>query len=534
MRRFLSLAAMTALAFTMHQGGTFAVQDDEANAGWMVFAPKNAGFSILVPSKPEERKIADDEIRYDVSLEPRTADLKFGYFDLPANDVQGKTAQGVLDMLMENVNVGGEKAQLLLKKKITVQNQHPGFEFLLQKKQGNDVEFERMRFVSPGGRRVFIVAMMGPKRGTLESPLAEGYFASFKIGAKGNVPPSPQIEPPPKPLPEPVIKDKTPPIKNDSTSRLQFRTFRDPREGAFSVQVPTGWQVKGGTVRPANLRVTTFRVEAVSPDGAVTIHLDMNEPGMVAPHPMLDALNIRDGGMYPDGGGGFIPVRRYTPGAEYMISMVLPKRNLQNLQVVSQREWKDLAEKMVAVPGFDQVHVGEVAYSFQRENRTYHGGALAATRTFESQPGGLRNWHCGTLAFYEAPADRESVAKGALLRMINTWQMDARWSLAMDATMKKSIHQLSQAGNEMSNLVSQSYWHKDKAYTGIFRADAEVRRGTVELRDPRTGEQYTMAKEPEADYFWIRPNGQTLATPDNRPPSIDAEPLVILDIRAKE
>ncbi|MFO0865562.1 MAG: HEAT repeat domain-containing protein [Gemmataceae bacterium] len=783
--RTLYVACVMAAALAC--AATTSYSQEAKEPAWQVFAPPGGGFSVLVPSKPDERKIGPDEVRYDVSLEPRIADLKFGHFDLPADEVKGKTAEAILDRLMENINAGGEKAKVLSKKKLPAQAGLAGYEILVGKGKGNDEEFERFRFLSGGDQRIYLVAMMGPNRETLEGAIAERYFGSFKLLRASAPNPAPTPTPTPKvapPTPTPTggqvpatpppgsdlekyitqlrnpqaktrsaaaqalgnlrsgakaavpalieaLRDSDPFVRNaaafslgsiheepekavpalvrlledsdpfvrsgaatglmlfrrdakpafaalvkalddedsgvrsaalgclgsigpdaqqpierfvkllqdsdkyvraaaalafadlgdqgssavpalikalgdeyagvrsgaatalgqypqaavrealtkaendaDQTVRSavamslrrmndspapgprsnpvvrpdppvppqtptevpgvvsrKYKTFQDPREGAFSVQTPAGWSVKGGTYRSANLRFTTFRMEAISPDRKMTIHLDVNEPGVIEPHPNLDQMNIRDGGMYPDGSGGFIPVRRYAPGGEYMIRYVMPGRGLAEAKVLTHRDRKDLVQAMVAIRGFDDVHAGEISYVFRKGDEEYRGAALAVTRIMQGQPGGLRNWHCGLAAFYEAPATHQSIAKEAMVRMLQTFRIEPRWAAGLDAAMKTTIGDISRASDDMASIISNAYWKRSRTYDGIFQADAVARRGIVELRDPRTGETYTMNNEPNANYFWIRPNGETRATADNDPPTQDAEPLMILEMR---
>ena len=322
-----------------------------------------------------------------------------------------------------------------------------------------------------------------------------------------------------------------PPSQPGASAILTYTTFRDPRESAFTTQIPSGWQVKGGAFRTPNLQVITFRVEATSPDRAVTIGLIYNEPASLQPNPALAALGIREGGFYPDGRGGRTPVRSYAPGARYLTQYVLPKRGLVGLHTGQELAWPALAQALVAVPGFDQVHAGEVAYNFRRAGKDYRGGALVVTRIFTSQPGAPSLWHCEFLAYFEAPVAREKSAVAAVVRLLDSWRITPHWAAGVDMALKRSIQTTTRSGQDIARLISNAYWLRDRTYRGIFRADAEARRGVVQLRDPRTGQEYTMTRGPQAEYYWIRPNGQRIATLENASPTYDAEPLIIIDVR---
>jgi len=57
-----------------------------------------------------------------------------------------------------------------------------------------------------------------------------------------------------------------------SREGLQFVSFRDPREGSFTVDVPAGWKTAGGLFRSSPL-VSRTAVETDSPDGLTRIIL---------------------------------------------------------------------------------------------------------------------------------------------------------------------------------------------------------------------------------------------------------------------
>ena len=51
---------------------------------------------------------------------------------------------------------------------------------------------------------------------------------------------------------------------------LRYTRWQDPKERAFTVEVPTEWSIEGGTLRPSSL-LAQASVNAVSPDGRVDL-----------------------------------------------------------------------------------------------------------------------------------------------------------------------------------------------------------------------------------------------------------------------
>ncbi len=522
------------------------VAPQPAAAGWQEFTPTGGGFTVLVPGKPTETRL-QEEVQYELRLPGEKADLKFGYVDPPpaSPEVKGKTPEQLVEAFAQEAgpNVKAGQMRLLSEKKLLLAGRAPGREYLLQDIRKG--QFVRFRFYVVPGPRIYLLGVSSPTRQAVEGTAAERFFGSFRLTAGGPtpalprvpafpsqpIPPDAPIAPPPPPVAPPPVTLPVPPPQPGASSLLAYTTFRDLREGAFTAQIPRGWLAKGGAFRTPNLQVITFRLEATSPDRQITIGLIYNEPALLQPNPGLAALGIREGGFYPDGRGGRIPVRSYAPGARYLTQYVLSKRGLTGLHTGPERQWPALAQALVAVPGFDQVHAGEVAYNFSRNGREYRGGALVVTRIFTSQPSAPSLWHCELLAYFEAPVGREKSAIAAAVRLLDTWRLEPRWATGVDVALKSNIQTTARSGQEIARLISDAYWQRDKTYTGIFRADAEVRRGIVQVRDPRTGQDYTMTRGPQSEYFWIRPNGERLATLENRPPTHDAEPLIIIDVR---
>ena len=83
-----------------------------------------------------------------------------------------------------------------------------------------------------------------------------------------------------------------PKFDNVQVEGIKWTTFHDPKENAFSLDVPEGWKVDGGLVRRSNIDTSTF-LRVLSPDGAVM--LLMGDPGPAVFHlPAFGALNPKE------------------------------------------------------------------------------------------------------------------------------------------------------------------------------------------------------------------------------------------------
>jgi hypothetical protein len=81
----------------------------------------------------------------------------------------------------------------------------------------------------------------------------------------------------------------------EGPSMPQLGPWVDPSEHAFTVKVPVGWRITGGTHRNAPIDVRNF-VRAESPDGTVKVWID--DPNILprqAPHPAYYRLGWNEG-----------------------------------------------------------------------------------------------------------------------------------------------------------------------------------------------------------------------------------------------
>lgn len=124
----------------------------------------------------------------------------------------------------------------------------------------------------------------------------------------------------------------------------RYVRWEDPRERAFSVEVPDGWRATGGTVRPSTVLVQA-ELEATSPDGALTMAVGDRYPVFVEPNAMLSFAGIGEGGTYVDPSGYPSPVRRYAPGSAFVEEYVLPDR-APGFVVTAERDRSDLAGRL--------------------------------------------------------------------------------------------------------------------------------------------------------------------------------------------
>jgi hypothetical protein len=93
--------------------------------------------------------------------------------------------------------------------------------------------------------------------------------------------------------------------------------FTDPVEHAFTIDVPKGWRVAGGTRRMNAVEIRAG-VDAVSPDGAITLfYSDPDVPIFTVPSPTLEMAGLHQGMVYSPGQGVQLLIEPYMNGEQF-------------------------------------------------------------------------------------------------------------------------------------------------------------------------------------------------------------------------
>ena len=161
---------------------------------------------------------------------------------------------------------------------------------------------------------------------------------------------------------------------------VSFTRFQDPNEGAFTVDVPAGWGVRGGIVRKSTVDVRTY-LRMTSPDNRIVIASgDPDIGGFVVPTPPTYGMGgLREGQPYP---GGAFMVSRYLPGpvfARNYVNAIARLTAASNVQIRDVRERPDLNSRLSGIAQ-EQITAGEASFSCARNGRESAGYVLAGTK----------------------------------------------------------------------------------------------------------------------------------------------------------
>lgn len=314
-----------------------------------------------------------------------------------------------------------------------------------------------------------------------------------------------------------------------SDAAAQFVPFRDPGEGAFTVEVPAGWRITGGTVRRSAVDVT-MPVNALSPDNEVGLFLsDANVPVFSTMSDTLRMLGFREGQPYSPGYGQTFILSNYQPG--HLFARTYGERQFAGycggpVGVVDNRPRPDMTRRLNGI--FQQngmvqqsVQAGEASFTCTNQRGRWAGYVFAATMFTGMDRVGI--WNANLLYGFYAREHRAPEAARLLARMVGSFTPNPQWWSAQLGTTGNVSGIVTQTGQEIAATISGSYWANAASQDRISQDRSDANRGVERWTDPATGQTYELRYGPR--HQWVNPRGEVLGTDTDAPPGPAWRPL---------
>lgn len=294
-----------------------------------------------------------------------------------------------------------------------------------------------------------------------------------------------------------------------SKPRIQYASWQDSIEQAFSLEVPQGWTVTGGTYRRASVDLTHVLL-ATSADQKMRIQFnDNNIPIFTAPSQTLAWAGFREGSWYSPGYGVRMLVKRYTQGLyflnEYLQQNFRP--NLSNFELVSQKERPDVVANFNRI--YSQfmtygisftLHAGEAAFRFEQNSEPFVGYGLALTQIVQSMGMEGGTWSVPLLVLYTCPEFEAETVREISDHMFRSVRMNPQW-VASQQQLTANVSQIvTQTNQEISKIIDDSYWTRQGIMDDINRKFSNYILGATDVVDPATGETWKV--EAGHNYYW--------------------------------
>ncbi|MFW6160715.1 MAG: hypothetical protein ACOC57_06200 [Acidobacteriota bacterium] len=289
--------------------------------------------------------------------------------------------------------------------------------------------------------------------------------------------------------------------------QIRYHTWQDPRENAFTMDVPQGWEVQGGTFRRASVDLVHV-LQAASPDGRIRIQFnDGNLPVFAVPNSTLAYAGFVEGSWYSPGYGVNMLVKRYLPGQYFLLEYLNQnyRPSLASFSVVSQKERPDVVSNFnriysqFAYYGISfTLHGGEAAFRFEQQQQSYVGYGLALTQLVQTQ--GMGNWSVALLIIYTCPEGEEDTVREIAGHMFKSVKLDPQW-VASQQQLTANVSQIvTQTNQEISRIIDESYWNRQAVLDETSRRFSNYILGVTDVVDPVTGEKWKV--EAGHNYYW--------------------------------
>jgi len=325
--------------------------------------------------------------------------------------------------------------------------------------------------------------------------------------------------------------------------RIEYASWLDPVENAFSLEVPRGWSIDGGTFRRSAVDFAQF-LRAVSPDGAIDMRINDREiPAFTMPSPILAMTGFAEGSWYSPGYGVRMKVREYEPGRSFLKNYIRETvgSRVSGFEAVTENDRPDVVSNFNRIYGHLAVygvsfthHAGETAFRFRRGSLAYVGYGFAMTQVVRSTgaPGGI--WSVPLLVLYTCPPEEADTVRRISDRMFQTVHVNPLWAASQQLRTSVVSHIVAQTHREITEIIDRSYWarqeimesnlRRGRIMDGINRKFSNAILGVTDVVDPETGESWTVTGG--HNYYWRKAyTNQVVGTDIYERPDIDFTPL---------
>jgi hypothetical protein len=260
-----------------------------------------------------------------------------------------------------------------------------------------------------------------------------------------------------KQLPNPQT-NATPPVDAATITKMpEMVAWQDPIERAFTVNVPRGWKIGGGTHRNSKMDARNY-VSAESPDGKIRVWMD--DPDVLprqAPHPMYYRLGWTEGRTV-QGPAGPMFIERFKTGAQFAQEFTAQKL-CKSAQVLSAFDLRNETQQMnasiarAAASAHVQVQAsaGELVYRCGEKS----GYTFSVTIDAYTTAQGPHTWSVEKLAGYLADKPDIDVARAILNVMITSFKIDANWQARYEREIQDTTGALMQISNQVTQRSMQ-------------------------------------------------------------------------------
>jgi hypothetical protein len=314
-----------------------------------------------------------------------------------------------------------------------------------------------------------------------------------------------------------------------SASALNWVEYTDSAEGAFSIDVPVGWQVQGGMYRFGYFDVR-WMIDVRSLDGKIILRIDdANIPPYALPGPRTG----RDGQPYFKPQQFQMIVSTYRDGQSYA-EMYAKRRFASVCKTMTPRQpdWSPAMPSAWQIASGGQPTEGRISYDCATSDGPRIASVYARSTLYRS----TGFWLADPVISIITTPSAASLAQSMVQRMIGSWRENPQWKQHQDRMTQVGLKQIRENFGQFMKQM-QAYHQARAAAMNQQVAGFEARQneqaqqvsswgktisGLQSVRDPQTGNQFQVFSGPKANYYM---NGTGVKINSNISPGADFHQL---------
>ncbi len=297
-----------------------------------------------------------------------------------------------------------------------------------------------------------------------------------------------------------------------------FVNFTDPKENAFSLKIPKGWQMSGnsGLIRPyidagVLLQATSSNNQGflyISPYGIYTV-----------PNDLLTLSGFGEGKYYDPSGGISTPmlVKSYTEAKDFLNEYV-QKLNV-NAQVLETIDRPDLIQSTSQL--ITKQSAAEITYTAR--GIKYKLIAYIYLIDFS----GMGIW-AASLFGYFSPENIFNETEYLVLQSQESFKVNPVWAAKEAQEMNKRAGIISSTQDSISDTISSTFEYRTNSQDRISEEWSKTTLGIEEVYNPETGE--TRYPDSGSKYYWMDNQNNIYGTETDESP-FPQEDMTKLEIK---
>jgi len=274
-----------------------------------------------------------------------------------------------------------------------------------------------------------------------------------------------------------------------------FYNFTDPRENAFSLEIPEGWQVSSdsGLFRP--YIDAGVKLQAASPNGQGFFYISPYG-AYVTPSDLLTFAGFSEGAYYDPSGGISYPmvVKNYTGAGEFLNEYV---QQLEGAQVLETVDRPDLINQNPIVL-ITQQSAAEITYTTGSGASKLKNKLIAYNYLIEGF--GIGIW-TSSLFGYSSPESLFDETDFLVLKSSESFRVNPEWAAREAQAMNERAGAISETQNSVSDTISSTFEYRSESQDRINSEWSKTTLGVEEVYNPETGN--TRYVDSGSKYYWM-------------------------------